>query len=96
MTKKNLESMKVDDLLGMFKSPEKTAKKGKCTFIRKIEELPANVQEAINLAVANPDVTSREILAFINVNTDVQVNLTMVQDHRHKEGCVVCLYGTAR
>jgi hypothetical protein len=95
MTKK-LENMEVDDLLGMFKSPEKIEAQGKCTFMRKIENLPSNVQEAISIAVSNKDVTSREILAFINTKTDVKVNLTMVQDHRHKEGCIVCLYGTAR
>lgn len=92
----NLEDMNVDDILGMFKSPAKTAAQGKCTFVRKVETLPENVQEAINIAVTIKDVTSREILAFINTNTDVQVNLTMIQDHRHKEGCVVCMYGTAR
>ena len=95
MTKK-LENMEVDDLLKMFKSPEKVEEQGKCTFIKKVETLPENVQEAIYIAVSNKDVTNREILAFINLHTNVKANLTMIQDHRHKEGCIVCLYGTAR
>lgn len=93
---KNIDSLDVSELLEMFKDPAKTEAKGKCTFMRKVDTLSGNVQEAIKLAVANQDVTNREILAFINTHTDAKVNLTMVQDHRHKEGCVVCLYGTAR
>lgn len=93
---KKIEEMEVSDILGMFKSPAKTEAQGKCTFMRKVEMLPTNIQEAVNIAVGTKDVTSREILAFINTNTDVKVNLTMIQEHRHKEGCVVCLYGTAR
>ena len=93
---KKLESMEVSDLLGMFKDAAKTEAQGKCTFMRKIETLPPNVQEAINLACATREVTNREILAFINTKTDVKANITMIQDHRHKEGCLVCMYGTAR
>jgi hypothetical protein len=95
MTKK-LENLEVEDLLGMFKDPAKTEAQGKCTFMRKIEQLPPKVQEAVNIACANKDVTNREILAFINTHTDVKANITMITDHRHKEGCLVCLYGTAR
>lgn len=95
MTKK-LENMDVSDLLEMFKTSGSKEAIGKCTFIRKIETLPANVQEAIHIACANKGVTNREILAFVNTNTDVTVNITSIQDHRHKDGCLVCLYGTPR
>lgn len=98
MSKKaeTVADMEVDDILELIKTPDKTGVKGKCTFIRKIEQLPENLYKAITIACENPDVTNREILAFVNTKTDAQTNLTAVQDHRHRDGCVVCLYGTAR
>lgn len=90
------ESESIEDILDMFKSPEKKDAKGKCILIRKIEKLPPNVYEALTIALTNKDITNREILAFINTKTDVQTNINTIQDHRHKEGCFVCLYGTAR
>lgn len=93
MTKK-LENLELDELLGMFNTTDKTAAQGKCSFVKKVETLPVNVQEAINIACQNQDVTNRDILAFINSKTDVKVNQSMIQHHRHKDGCMTCLYGT--
>lgn len=90
-----LKDMTPEEMLDMFKTPEKVNAQGKCTFVRKIEELPDNVRQAVVMACENKDVTNREILAFINSKTDVQVNLTQVQKHRHADGCIECMYGTA-
>lgn len=95
-TETELSDVPVEDLLSMFKDPVNVDAKGKCTFIRKVETLPENVQEAIHIACANKEVTNREILAFINLKTDAQANITMIQDHRHRDGCLVCMYGTAK
>ena len=88
----DLSNADVDDILTMIKTPLTSEATGKCVFVRKLEELPENVREGINIAVANPEVTNREILAFINTKTDVKVSMISIQNHRHYKGCHACLY----
>lgn len=94
---KVVKDLSVDDILELIKNPtEKGKNQGKCILIRKMESLPDSVREAITLAMDNPDVTNRDILAFFTNHTDVKVTHTNVQDHRAKAGCLVCLYGGSR
>ena len=93
--KKELSTMSVDDVLASIKTPEQGEKVGKCVLIKKLETLPTNVYEALLIALDNKDVTNRDLLSFINNKTEVQVNLTNLQDHRTKAGCLVCMYGSA-
>ena len=85
----------VDDIFSMIKAPSgnKDGNLSKCKFIKKIEELPSNVLDALMLAVHTEDVSNRDILAFVNTQTEVRINLTMLQKHRAKAGCMDCLYG---
>jgi len=87
----------VEDFLSMIKDSKDTTTKYKCVLIRKLDsaEIPDNMYEALKQAILDDNVSNVKILSFIKNNTKAKVNLTNIQDHRRKAGCVVCLYGSA-
>ena len=93
---KKKTELSVDELLVAIKAPHTGEQKGKCVLIRKVETLPENYQEAIKIALDNKNVTSTEIRGFINGKTDIYVSENSVSRHRHRDGCVDCLYGVSK
>lgn len=81
----------VEEILAAFKTPK--INPGRCTLMKKIDTLPDNIQAALLIAIANKDVTNKEIYNFIMGETDLTLSLDPIQKHRHKKGCSICLYG---
>lgn len=89
--------LSVNDVLELIKNPSNKGNcKGKCILVRKMETLPDNIKEALNTAMADRNVSNRDIVSFISNHTDIQVTYTNVMDHRAKAGCLTCLYGGTR
>lgn len=81
----------VEEILEAFKTPR--TRPGRCSLMKKIDTLPENIQAALLIALENKDVTNKEIYNFIMGETELKLNLNMVQVHRAKQGCSICLYG---
>jgi hypothetical protein len=88
---KTAKKYTVEEILEAFKTPR--TRPGRCALMKQIDTLPENIQAALLIAIANKDVTNKEIFNFIMGETDLIVNLNKIQVHRHKKGCAICLYG---
>lgn len=91
------EEATVEDFLSMIKAPKSGVATHRCVLIRKIDNagIPNNMRKALDQALVDENVSNVDILAFLKGSTKANVNLTNIQDHRRKDGCIVCLYGGA-
>jgi hypothetical protein len=91
-----LVDVPVDALVEMIKNPTgRDQQSGRsCGLIRRLDSLPPNVKEAVMLAMDDPEITNGTLLTFLSrPEFGIAVNEKMVQRHRRKNGCFVCVHG---
>lgn len=83
-----------DDILAMIKSSSGTrgaAGEERCKLMRDVETLPPNIRAAVEMAIADKDVSNNRIVMFINGNSPIRVSRNSMQQHRnHATGCTIC------
>lgn len=88
------KELSVDDILKIIKNPDQSKKtSSRCILMQKMDELPDNIREAVNVAMSTSGVTNYDIAAFFANHTSLSVSFKSIERHRRKTGCVTCLYG---